>query len=105
MSQKNLDRKKRFRSVTVSFRMSEAERDLLNTQINLSGLNKQDYLIRRALKRDIEVVGSPRVYKAIREELKRITEVLVNGLEDTEEEEEMIEKVEVMIDLLREIVK
>ena len=72
MSAKNMDEKGRWRSRAVSFRMSEAEWEQLDTFVSLSGLSKQDYMIRRALHTEIRVIGSPRVYKALRNELKAV---------------------------------
>ena len=81
MSAKNLDKHNHWRSKTVAFRMSPEEADMLDKFVKLSGLTKQDYLIDRALQRDVKVQGNPRVYKALRneltslcDELKRITE-------------------------------
>ena len=78
--EKNLDYKGRWRNRTVAFRVSEEENTLINTQVRLSGLTKQDYIIRRLQCRDVVVQGNPRVYKALRnqmaeiyEELRRIT--------------------------------
>ena len=52
MSHKNVDSKNRLRSVVVGFRMSPEEAELLNSLVKVSGLNKQDYLINRALQQD-----------------------------------------------------
>ena len=76
---KRLDQKGRWRSKIVAFRMSEGESEELNTKVSLSGLSKQDYIIKRLLCKDIIVQGNPRVHKALRnrmediyQELKRI---------------------------------
>lgn len=37
--------------------------------VKVSGLNKQDYLINRALQRDVIVNGNPRVYIGLKKEL------------------------------------
>lgn len=66
MSAKNMDDKNRWRNVTVSFRMSPEESDQLNTFVKISGLTKQDYIIRRLLCRDVIVQGNPRVHKALK---------------------------------------
>jgi hypothetical protein len=42
----------------------------------MSGLTKQDYIIRRLQNRDIVVVGNPRVYKALRNQLSVVHEDL-----------------------------
>ena len=49
MSAKNVDNKGRLRSKIVSFRMSPEEANLLDGFVLISGINKQDYLINRAL--------------------------------------------------------
>lgn len=69
MSHKNVDNHNRLRSVVVSFRMSPEEASLLNGLVKVSGLNKQDYLINRALQRDVIVNGNPRVYIGLKKEL------------------------------------
>jgi hypothetical protein len=69
MSHKNVDNKNRWRTLTVAFRMSPEESDDLNRRVRLSGLTKQDYIIKRLSERDIIVHGNPRVYKALRNEM------------------------------------
>lgn len=49
MSEKRVDKKKRWRNVVVAFRMSPEEAEELNVQVALSGLSKQDYLIKCCL--------------------------------------------------------
>lgn len=78
MSKKNVDNHNRLRSKIVSFRMSPEEAQILDNFVSLSGLNKQDYLINRVLQRDIVVHGNPRVYKALRNELTKLTNELQN---------------------------
>lgn len=49
------------------------EEDLqLETMVKLTGLTKQDYIIRRLLERDVVVQGNPRVYKALRDQLAAV---------------------------------
>lgn len=78
MSAKNRDEHNRWRNKTVAFRMSPEEAKLLDEFVKLSGLNKQDYLINRALQRAVVVQGNPRVYKALRNELIDLTNQLKN---------------------------
>lgn len=72
MSQKNLDRHNRWRSVTVSFRVSPEENRDIQTRVRLSGLTKQEYICRRLMERDVVVIGNPRVYKALKEQMERL---------------------------------
>ena len=69
---KNLDCKGRWRNKTVAFRVSEKEAKLIDTQVALSGLTKQDYIVRRLQCRDVVVQGNPRVYKALRDQLAAV---------------------------------
>lgn len=72
MSAKNLDHKGRFRGKTVSFRCSDEENAALDVAVGLSGLTKQDYIISRVLKRDIVVMPSSRIYKALKDQLAAV---------------------------------
>ena len=76
MSLKNLDRKNRWRNKTVAFRISPEEDEQLETAVRLSGLTKQDYIIRRLQDHSVVVQGNPRVYKALRNELAAVMEQL-----------------------------
>ena len=49
--------------------MSPEEAELLNSLVKISGLSKQDYLINRALQRDVIVNGNPKVYIGLKKEL------------------------------------
>ena len=73
MSAKNMDDHNRWRNVTVAFRMSPEEAEELNALVSLSGLSKQDYLIRRVLQQEVTVIGSSRIYKALREQMSSVT--------------------------------
>ena len=69
---KNLDKQGRRRNKTVSFRMLNEEVTLLNNLVSLSGLTKQDYIIKRLLYKDVVVVGNTRVYKALKNHMEQI---------------------------------
>ena len=69
MSAKNLDSKGRFRAKTIGFRVSPEEDQLINSAVALSGLTKQDYIVKRLLCRDVVVQGNPRVHKAPKNQL------------------------------------
>lgn len=80
--ERTLDNKGRWRNRAVSFRLSGEEAKHLNDLVELSGLTKQDYIMRRLFNRDVVVQGSSRVYKALKnqmatiyEELKRLEKV------------------------------
>ena len=76
MSAKARDGEGRWRNKTVSFRMSEEENRLLETKVGISGLTKQEYIIRQLLGWRIDVYPNPRIYKALRNKLQEIHEEL-----------------------------
>ena len=76
MSAKNCDEQGRLRSVTVGFRVSPEEGAQLDRLVQLSGLTKQDYIIRRLMNREVVVQGNPRVYKALKGQMMAILEEL-----------------------------
>ena len=47
MSAKNRDSQGRWRNKTVAFRVSPEEDELIETLVRLSGLTKQEYIVRR----------------------------------------------------------
>ncbi len=70
--ERNLDKQGRWRNKTVSFRMSKEEVTLLDNLVALSGLTKQDYIIKRLLCKDIVIVGNTRVYKALKNHIEQL---------------------------------
>ena len=82
--EKNLDRQGRWRNRTVAFRVSEEEAQLIDRLVAISGMTKQDYVLFRLTGRDIVVHGNPRVYKALRDQMRMIHEELIR-IKDTSE--------------------
>lgn len=86
MSVKRKDDKNRWRNKTVAFRVSPEENDLINIQVALSGLSKQDYIVKRLLCKDIVVQPNPRVYKALKDKLDEVLaelrQISNNGMND-----------------------
>ena len=76
MSAKNLDPKGRHRNKIVAFRVSPEEDTLIERAVHLSGLTKQDFIIKRLQNKDIIVQGNPKVFKALKEELKGVMQEL-----------------------------
>ena len=76
MSAKNLDTQGRHRSKIISFRVSPEEGTLLDTKVKLSGLTKQDYIIKKITDSTVVVQPNPRVYKALKTQLEDVLSVL-----------------------------
>ena len=89
MSHKNLDTKGRLRSRIISFRVSPEEGDLLDVKVNLSGLTKQDYVIKKLTDSTVVVQPNPRVYKALKTQL----EAVLAELKEKEPSDELLETI------------
>lgn len=90
------DYKGRWRNKTVAFRVSEEEAKLLDDLVALSGLTKQEYIMRRLLNRDVVVQGNPRVYKALKNQMERIYEELKRMEKCSGENDEMLYTLQVI---------
>ena len=93
MSAKNLDYKGRLRNKIVSFRMSPEEANMLDGFVLISGINKQDYLISRALQRDVIINYSPRLEVGIKKELIALCNELKRVNELTEDKNILINEI------------
>ena len=94
MTAKAMDNHNRWRSKTVAFRMSPEEANQLDAFVQMSGLPKQDYLIQRALQREVVVIGNPRVYKGLRIQMEAIHEDLQRISTERFIDDELIDRVE-----------
>ena len=104
MSLKTLDNKGRWRNKTVAFRVSPEEDERIETAVRLSGLTKQDYIIRRLQDKEIVVIGNPRVFKALRNQLAAVLEELqriVSGEQVDDDLMDMIRLITVTMDGLK----
>ena len=97
---KNLDYKGRWRSRAVSFRVSEEEAKLINDCVALSGLTKQDYIVRRLQCRDVVVQGNPRVYKALRNQMSDIYEELKRLERCSEANDELLYTIQLLAETM-----
>lgn len=100
MSRKVTDAQGRWRSKTVSFRMSPEENALLDSYARLSGMTKQDYMIARLLQKEVVVQGNPRVYKALRNQLDAVLMELQRIESAGQMEPERMDQMEYMLKIM-----
>lgn len=98
--ERKLDNKGRWRNKTVAFRVSEEEAKQIDECVRLSGLTKQDYIVRRLMCRDIVVQGNPRVYKALKNQMAGLYEELKRIDRMTEENEELLYTLQLVAETL-----
>ena len=105
MSLKVYDGQGRWRNKTVAFRISPEEDEQLETAVRLSGLTKQDYIIRRLQCFDVVVQGNPRVYKALRNQLASVLEELQRIASGEQVDDDLLDTIQLItttIDGLKE---
>ena len=100
MSLKNRDEHNRWRNITVGFRVSPEENELLNRAVALSGLPKQEYCYRRCMNRDVVVQGNPRVFKALRNQLAEVLTELQRIEAGGGVNDELLDVIEMIADIL-----
>lgn len=92
-----LDQQGRWRNKVIAFRMSPEEDEVLEAKVKLSGLTKQEYIIRRLTDREITVVGNPRVYKALRDQMRLIYQELQRLAVDEEVPPDLLETLQIQM--------
>ena len=102
MSAKNRDNKNRWRNITVGFRVSPEENELINKAVALSGLPKQEYcyITRRLTCKDVVVQGNPRVFKALKTELATVLTELKRIEAGNSVDEELLNVIELIAVIL-----
>ncbi|WP_405373545.1 plasmid mobilization protein [Pseudobutyrivibrio sp.] len=101
MSEKNIDKKGRWRSKTIAFRVSPEENEELERMVALSGLTKQDYIISKLEDKKLILIANSRVYKNLISELLEIKNMLQRVIDESEVvQESLIERLEVVTDVL-----
>ena len=102
--EKSLDAKGRWRNRNVGFRVSEEEAKLLDNVVELSGLAKQDYILRRLLNREVVVQGNPKVFKALKNQMTQIYEELKRLESVSDDNEELLMVVEMVATIMKGMV-
>ena len=87
------DAKGRWRNWTVGFRVSEEEAKMIDRMVALSGLTKQEYILRKLMGWEVIVQGNPRVYKALKNQMQQIYDELKQLETYSEENEELLQTI------------
>lgn len=102
MSAKNNDPKGRYRSETIAYRCSPAERKELDKRWKLMGyLTKQDYVLDAVLHNKVTAKGNPQMLVNFRKELYYIISELERINEASEIDEELFTPINTMLEILQ----
>ena len=72
--------------------------------MELSGLAKQDYILRRLLNREVVVQGNPKVFKALKNQMTQIYEELKRLESVSDDNEELFIVVEMVATIMKGMV-
>ena len=100
MSAQNMDRQGRWRSVTVAFRVSPEEDRLIDSAVRVSGLTKQDYIIRKLTDREVVVQGNPKVYRGLLLEMRAILDELRRIVEGQTVNEDLLTRIDLITSVM-----
>lgn len=100
MSAKNLDQRGRFRNKIVAFRVSPEEDAMIESAVSMSGLTKQDFIIKRLQEREVVVQGNPKVYKALKSELKNVLDHLVRIEAGNEVDKDLLDTINLIASIM-----
>lgn len=97
------DQHNRVRNITVGFRVSPEENEMINAAVAISGLPKQEYCYRRCLCQDVVVQGNPRVYKGLKDSLEAVLLQLKRLTSIDEVSPELLETIHLISTVLGEM--
>ena len=88
MSAKSCDHKGRWRNITIGFRVSPEEDQLINEIVALTGMTKQEYIVKKLLNREVFVERSPRTHELLKDKMDEIVKELrrMHSAEECSEE-------------------
>ncbi len=103
MTEKKRIRKDALETRLVAVRVSEAESEMINRMVSISGMSKQDYIINKLTNKDIVVEGSIRTFNGIKTQLAYINKELERIGKINEEHEEVFELLKIITEILLKI--
>ena len=69
---------------------------MIDRMVALSGLTKQEYILRKLMNWEVTVQGNPRVYKALKNQMQQIYEELKRLEMCSEENEELLQTIQMV---------
>ena len=97
------DNSRRVKNKTVVFRVTEEELKLITSMADISGMLRQDYLLKRALKQSIAVYPNSRMYKMLENKMSEILEELQRIEAGEDIDGELIDLSSFMTDVMKQL--
>lgn len=101
MSEKSMDKKNRWRSETIAFRISPEENEELELRVKLSGFRtRQEYIIQSVLCQRIVAQGNPLMLVQFRKQLFHIEQELMRLEKISDMNPELMMPIRTMLEIL-----
>ena len=84
------DRHGKHNTTTISFRVNSYEKATIEERVKVSGMKKQDYIVRSCIYNHVCVVGKKETIEIIRSEMKDMSLVLEDVAKDLKSEKPVI---------------
>ena len=84
------DRHGKHNTTTISFRVNSYEKATIEERVKVSGMKKQDYIVRSCIYNQVCVVGKKETIEIIRSEMKEMNLVLEDVAKDLKSEKPVI---------------
>lgn len=84
------DRHGKHNTTTISFRVNSYEKATIEERVKVSGMKKQDYIVRSCIYNHVCVVGKKETIEIIRSEMKEMSLVLEDVAKDLKSEKPVI---------------
>ena len=84
------DRHGKHNTTTISFRVNSYEKATIEERVKVSGMKKQDYIVRSCIYNHVCVVGKKKTIEIIRSEMREMSLVLEDVAKDLKSEKPVI---------------
>lgn len=83
------DRHGKHNTTTISFRVNSYEKATIEERVKVSGMKKQDYIVRSCIYNHVCVVGKKKTIEIIRSEMREMSLVLEDVAKDLKSENQL----------------
>lgn len=84
----------------VNFRVTQEEKQLLDNRIELSGLSRQEFVIKSCLHQKITTVGNVKTFEAIKKQMAVIDKHILSITKSEQLDLEVLESLRMVLEML-----
>lgn len=95
--------KNRVRNIIMNFRVSNQEKELIDTRITLSGLSRADFFIKSCLNQTILVQGNVKTFGVINAKISELAKVILENNKLVDLNKEQQESFQMILEILNNL--